>query len=173
MEPHGQIQLYLGNGKGKTTAAVGLALRSLGHGKKVVFAQFLKNQPTGEMIAFQHFKAHITFKQFGTGEFILKTPTQHDIEWAQKGLLFILDAIKNVSIDVVILDEILDALELSLLSLKEVQSIFLAKHAHVELVLTGRNAPQEILEQANLITTMSLVKHYFDSGIPARAGIEF
>ena len=166
------IQVYTGNGKGKTTASLGLALRAAGAGLKVYIGQFIKGKNYSELKALQKIK-NIKVEQFGRGCFIKKTPQQKDIELAKKGLEKIKRIVFQRIYDVVILDEINVALYLKLLELKEVVGLMRRNPKKVELILTGRNAHPEILKLADLVSEIKDVKHYFKMGVKARKGIEY
>ena len=166
------IQVYTGCGKGKTTAALGLALRALGAGKKVYLAQFIKGRCYSELTALKKFKK-IKVEQFGSGCFIKKSPTKRDLELANKGLMRVKEIIAGRKFDLVILDEINIALKLKLLTLKEVICLIKKTPAKVELVLTGRYAPKAILRVADLVSEVREVKHYYRKDVKARRGIEF
>jgi len=170
----GHIQIYTGNGKGKTTAALGLALRAAGHGKKTYIGQFLKGQDYGELHAAEKLKPWLTIAQFGRKDFIHVTenPDQEDITMAQSGLKLCLQAMLSGDFDIIILDEINVALYFKLLKLKEVESFLEQKPAAIELILTGRYAPVQLIEKADLVTEMKEIKHYYTKGIQARSGIE-
>lgn len=166
------IQVYTGNGKGKTTAALGLALRACGAGLKVYIGQFIKGKTYSELKALKKFRANLTVEQFGRGCFI-KTPGPVDKDLAQKGLKKINQIISERRFDLVILDEINAALELKLFEVKDVLGLIEKTSPETELVLTGRNAPREIIDKADLVSEIKEVKHYFKKGIKARRGIEF
>ena len=169
----GYVQIYTGNGKGKTTAAFGLALRACGADKKVFIAQFVKGKTYSEIKAAQNYLPQAEIKQYGNGYFIVKKPTDADIESAQQGLNEIKELIQSERYDLVILDEIFIALHYKLISVEAVTELITNKPANLELVLTGRYAPNEIIELADLVTEMKEVKHYYKKGVPARKGIEF
>ncbi len=166
------IQVYTGNGKGKTTAALGLALRASGAGLKVYIAQFVKKGNYGEVKSLRKIR-NIKLEQFGAGCFIKKTPTAKDFESVKAGFLKVKEIIKKKIYDVVILDEMNVALSLKLLSLKEVLEIIENSPASMELVLTGRNAPAAILKLADLVSEIKDKKHYYNKGVKARKGIEY
>jgi len=166
------IQVYTGKGKGKTTAALGLALRAVGAGKRVYIGQFIKGRDYSELKALKKFK-NIKVEQFGSGCFIIKKPKLKDILLAKNGLKRVEEIIKSKIYSVVILDEINIALALGLLNLDEVISLIKKTPRNLELVLTGRYAHPEILKIADLVSEIKEVKHYFNKGIKARRGIEF
>ncbi len=168
----GYIHIYTGNGKGKTTAALGLALRAAGAGLKVFIGQFLKSGNYSEIKAILRFSELITVEQFGGKRFIRGEITETDKKLAVKGLKRIKEIVLSGNYDLVILDEINVAMKLKLLSCREVLEVIGSKPANVEMVLTGRSAPDQIIEKADLVTEMKLIKHYFSRGIKARKGIE-
>lgn len=166
------IQVYTGNGKGKTTAALGLAVRAAMAGKRVFIGQFIKGMEYSEL-KLPKWIPEITIKQFGRDCFIRQKPTAKDIEMARKGLVFCTQILTEENHDIVILDEINVALFFDLFALEEVLELLESKAEHVELILTGRYAPREIIERADLVTEMVEVKHYYTKGVQARAGIEY
>jgi cob(I)alamin adenosyltransferase len=168
----GYIQVYTGNGKGKTTAAFGLALRAAGAGLKVFIAQFLKKRRSSEHKAFERFEDLITIKQYGTrflkkGEF-----TKSDMEATQKGFEEVKNIISSKRYDLLILDEINVAIHYKLLNLVDVIDVLKSKPEGIEVVLTGRYADEKIVEIADLVTEMKEIKHYYKKGVKARKGIE-
>jgi cob(I)alamin adenosyltransferase len=166
------IQVYTGNGKGKTTAALGLALRAAGAGLKVYIGQFIKGRRCYELKALKKLK-NIKFEQLGGGCFITRPFRRRDIFLAKKGLEKIKKIISRRIYDVVILDEINIALNLKLLRLNEVIQLIKGTPKTTELILTGRCAPPQILKIADLVSEIKEVKHYFKKGIKARKGIEY
>jgi cob(I)alamin adenosyltransferase len=168
----GYIHVYTGNGKGKTTAAFGLALRAAGNNMRVFIAQFVKGMKYSEINSLEKLKENITVKQFGRGCFIKTRPGIKDMSCAKKGYEEIKKIVRSGDYDVVILDEINIALYFKLLSLSDVLDLMQEKALHVELILTGRKAEKEIIEQADLVTEMKEVKHYYTKGVLARDGIE-
>jgi cob(I)alamin adenosyltransferase len=170
----GLVQVYTGNGKGKTSAAFGLALRALGRGLKVYVIQFIKGGfDYGELYMVEKLP-NIKLKAFGRGRFITeKPPEKKDVKLAEEALTLAEEIVKNDEYDIVILDEINVALNLSLVTLERVLKLIKNKPKHVELVLTGRYAPPEIIEIANLVTEMREIKHPFNKGYQARKGIEY
>lgn len=170
----GCVQVYTGNGKGKTTAALGLAFRAAGRGLRTYFAQFLKAQPTGEIEAARRLAPLITIEQFGREGFITVKdgPDDEDISRAEAGLARALEALLSGDYRVVVLDEINTAVHFKILAEKDVLALIDRRPAEVELVLTGRYAPASFIERADLVTDMTEVKHYFAKGVKAREGIE-
>jgi cob(I)alamin adenosyltransferase len=166
------IQVYTGNGKGKTTAALGLALRAAGAGAKVFIAQFVKGRRYSELAALKKIK-NIRLAQFGKACFIKKKPGKNDIKLARCGLEKIREIISKRSCDVLILDEINIAINLGLLDCKEVIAIIKSAPSDLEFVLTGRYARPEIIKISDLVSEIKEVKHYYAKGVKARKGIEF
>ncbi len=171
----GIIQIYTGNGKGKTTAALGLILRALGSGFKVALIQFLKNrQDTGEFKMITKKFPEIEIYQFGTGKFITKSAiTQEDREQAKNGLIKAKNLIESGKFDLIVLDEINVACFFKLLDVPEVVKLVKSKPENLELVLTGRYTPKELIEIAELVTEMKDIKHPYHNGFQARKGIEY
>ncbi len=172
----GLIQVYTGDGKGKTTAALGQGLRSCGRGLKVYMVQFLKGRDTGELHSIE--KLHPLFRIFrferDRGFFWTlseqeKRELKEDID---KGFQFIEGVVADNECDVLIIDELLGVLGNELLEIQQVLELLKKKPESMEIIMTGRNAPKEIIEAADLVTEMKEIKHYFKNGIPAREGIE-
>lgn len=169
----GYIQVYTGNGKGKTTAALGLTLRAVGAGKKVFFAQFAKGQIYSEIKAIQEYLPRVDVKQYGLECFIKNKPTQEDIDMARKGLKEVSEIIFSGNYDLVVLDEANIAIIYQLFSLEELITLLKQKPENMEIVITGRYAVPELVEIADLVTEMKEIKHYYNKGVDARLGIEF
>jgi cob(I)alamin adenosyltransferase len=169
----GLLQIYTGEGKGKTTAALGLALRALGRGLKVFMLQFLKGEDTGELHAGRLFGDNFVIQQTGLKGFIHRGKIDPaDVHRAKEAMKVAQDILSRGDYDLVILDEIIVALYFELISLSEVIHLLQARHPQVEVVLTGRYAPPELIEIADLVTEMKNIKHYYHAGVPARQGIE-
>lgn len=168
----GYIHLYTGNGKGKTTAAMGLALRAAGAGKHIFIAQFVKGMHYAELDALERIP-EIELKQYGRDCFIVKQPTQKDIEAANIGLEEISLIIAQNKYQMVILDEICIALRYHLFEIDKVLALLKTKPKEMEIVITGRYATTELYAIADLVTEMKEIKHYYNKGIKARKGIEF
>lgn len=168
----GYIQVYTGGGKGKTTAALGLALRAAGAGLKVYIGQFIKSGRYSEIEALKKLKRNIKVEQFGRGCLIKKRPMALDITLAERGINIIKDVISKGKYDVVILDEINIALYFKLIALKDIIKILKNKPKNMEIILTGRKAPKEILNLADLVTQMREIRHYYTRKVKARRGIE-
>jgi cob(I)alamin adenosyltransferase len=170
----GYIQVYTGNGKGKTTAALGLALRAAGYGLRSYVGQFLKGQAYGELAAVRKLAPLITIEQFGRKGFVHVTENadEEDIQRARSGLEKCRRAMLSGRYAIVILDEVNVALHFRLLGTKDVLDLLAQKPAGVEVVLTGRYAPPALLKRADLVTEMREKKHYYAGGVRARTGIE-
>jgi len=170
----GLVQVYTGNGKGKSSAAFGLALRAIGRGLKVYIIQFIKGGfDYGELYLVDKLP-NLTLKAFGRGKFVTtKPPEREDIKFAEEAFQLAKEVVESGEYDIVILDEINVALNLKLISLEKVLELIKRKPEHVELVLTGRYAPSQIIENADLVTEMREVKHPFNKGYEARKGIEY
>jgi len=168
----GKIHVYTGDGKGKTTAALGLSIRAAGAGLRVFIAQFIKADEYSEIKALKRFSDLITVEQFGLGGFIGGNPSSGDIEAAQKGIERVKDIISSGKYDVVVLDEANIAVKYTLFSEQDLLDIMDAKSKDLELVITGRGASKKVIEKADLVTEMKAVKHYFQKGVEARSGIE-
>ena len=168
----GCVQVYTGDGKGKTTAALGVAIRSAGYGFKTYIGQFMKGQRYGELTALRD-NNFITIEQYGDIKCIKREEvTQKDIDLAGKGLVVAFGAMLSGQYDIVVLDEINVAIWFDLLSVKQVMDFLDKRPENVEVILTGRRAPRELIEYADLVSEMKEVKHYYNQGILARNGIE-
>ena len=166
------VHIYTGDGKGKTTAAFGLALRAAGAGLKVCIFQFIKGPDQCESAILSKAK-NIKFEQCGRGLFIKGKAAGKDIDYAKKGLCDIQKRIKTGKYDMIILDEVNVALHKGLISTAEIIAMINDKPDSVELVLTGRYCPKSLYKYADLVTEMRNIKHPFDKGIKARLGIEY
>lgn len=169
----GLIQIYTGNGKGKTGAAFGLALRAIGRGLKVCIVQFIKG-------GFDYGESYIAGKlpllemaAYGRGQFVEGRPTAEDLAEAQKAFNHAKEAIYGGKFDIVILDEANVAMHLGLLPVRELIEVLRNRPPQVEVVLTGRHAPQEVIDLADLVTEMREIKHPYARGVKARKGIEY
>ncbi len=171
-EKYGYVQINTGDGKGKTTAAFGTSLRMLINGKSVFFGQFIKGMDTAELELPKYFP-NFTIKQFGKGCFVWREPDEEDIRMAHDGLIIVAEALKSGKYGLVVLDEINVAVHLGLLTADEVLAALKNRAEGTEVIMTGRHAPSEFIEYADLVTEMKKIKHYFDEGISARKGIEF
>lgn len=169
----GYIQVYTGNGKGKTTAAIGLSVRAAGAGKKVFFAQFIKGKVYSEIEAIHRFLPSITVKQYGQECFIFNAPTQDDRTAARKGFDEISKIITSGQYDIVVLDEANIAIYYNLFTSDQLIDVLKQKPEETEIIITGRYAPLELVEFVDLVTEMQEIKHYYSQGVDARVGIEF
>ncbi len=188
------VQVYTGNGKGKTTAALGLALRAAGHGFKVRIIQFMKGSTYyGELYSAEKLAPEVEIYQFGRGCriqdeirdgkakcdgcmecFVTKgNVTRTDLELAAEAYVLALKTLKGAEADVVVLDELTNAIYFDLLTTEDCIKLINSRARGVEVVITGRYAPQEIMDLADLVTEMRPIKHPFDKGIGARRGIEY
>ncbi len=168
----GYVHVYTGNGKGKTTAALGLALRAAGAGLHVYIAQFVKGMQYSELDALKRFEDRITLKQYGRTCFIRNDPAPEDIRAAREGLEEVRRLLASETYQVFILDEASIAVHYNLFSAEELVDLVASRPRNVEVVITGRNAHPKILEIADLVTEMREVKHYYAEGVDARKGIE-
>lgn len=170
----GYIQVYTGHGKGKTTAALGLALRAAGHGLHIYIAQFLKGQTYGELFSVKKLAPLIKIEQFGRRGFIhvTRNPDEEDIKRAKRGLKKCLEAMLSKKYQIIILDEINVAVYFNLLAEKEVHEFLDQKPLEVEIIMTGRFAPPSFVKRADLVTEMKEKKHYYKKGVRSRDGIE-
>ncbi|MBT4365514.1 MAG: cob(I)yrinic acid a,c-diamide adenosyltransferase [Desulfobacterales bacterium] len=168
----GYIQVYTGNGKGKTTAALGLSIRAAGAGLKVFIIQFMKMGDYSEIKALQKFPDQITIEQYGKGKFVKGKPSREDIDAAQNGLERVNAVIESSEYDVIILEEANVAVMCDLFPVEKLIDIIDKKPDNLELVITGRGAHAEIIKRADLVTEMKEIKHYYNEGVTARTGIE-
>lgn len=168
----GYVQVYTGNGKGKTTAAIGLAVRAAGAGLRTFIAQFIKNRKCSEHALLDELRDRITVKQFGKGLLLRKKPSPGDIQAAQAGYGEVKEKLLSREYDVVILDEGNVAVHYGLISAQDVLDLISLKPKDVELVITGRHASEQLMEAADLVTEMREIKHYHSRGVEARRGIE-
>ncbi len=172
----GIIQIYIGNGKGKTTAAFGQALRALGQGLNVAILQFMKNGEFGETKPLAEVYPDYKFllEQYGSGDFIgPKGPTLNDIHYAEMGIQRAKEILEKAYYDVLILDELLDTIKFNLLHEDDIESLLNLRPHKMELVLTGRDASPKIMQKAKLISRVDSIRHPYEDGISARKGIEY
>lgn len=169
----GMVHVYTGNGKGKTTAALGLALRAVGHGKRVCMLQFMKKVESGERKAARMLPL-LTIKQFGSGKFLkMGEAGKRERELAGKGMDFARDVMNGGKCDVLILDEGNVALAFGLIRKEDLIGLIKEKPGEMELVITGRYAKKEIMKMADVVTEMKEIKHPYGKGVPARKGIDW
>lgn len=173
----GCVQVYTGNGKGKTTAAVGLAVRAAGNNMKVFMVQFLKSSKTGELESAKKLDPYFKIFRFEKKRGFFWTLNDNEKlevkNEVQEAYNFCLEALVQKKCDILIMDEIMGAMSNNLVSEEQMTKLIEAKPENIELILTGRNVPQSIFDRADLITEMREVKHYYTQGVPAREGIEF
>jgi cob(I)alamin adenosyltransferase len=170
----GMVQVYTGDGKGKTTAALGLACRAVGHGYNVLIIQFIKGSiEYGELESARRLAPHLTIRPMGRGCRVSReNPDPEDVKLCREGMLYAQRAIASGEYDIVVLDEINVAVDLGLVRKEEVLRLLDERPPHVELILTGRRAAPEIMERADLVTEMKEIKHYYRKGVASRTGIE-
>jgi len=172
-EHKGMIQVYTGDGKGKTTASLGLALRAVGHGRKVIMLQFLKAQDTGERVSAQQLAPLLTIIPMGRAGFINPAkPEPEDKRMAKKALDYAKELIRLKACDILILDEVNIAVAFGLIAVEDLLAVMDSRPEEMELVLTGRNAHPKVMEKADLVTEMKNIKHYYDQGVPERISTE-
>jgi cob(I)alamin adenosyltransferase len=174
VEATGLVIVITGNGKGKTTAAFGQALRAIGQGYKVLIVQFMKGRAYGEFIAAEKYLPRLTIRRFGLDSFVMRdNPAPVDIELAKQGLEFAKKAVASGKYDMIILDEINVALDFKLILLKDVIEMIKSKAPELDLILTGRYAAKEIIRLADTVSEIKDIKHHYSAGIKDRAGIEY
>lgn len=170
----GLVQVYTGNGKGKTTASLGLVFRALGHGLRIHVMQFMKGQTVyGELESAKQFADNLTIEQVGSAKFIkqgMQTATDRGL--AQAAFARARDLVNSGDYDLIVLDELNCAVDFDLVDVADVKELIRTKPTHTELVITGRNVHPDIVELADLVTEMREIKHYFNVGQAARVGIE-
>ena len=174
------VQIYTGDGKGKTTAALGCALRMLGIGGHVMFGQFIKGRIlSSEFKILNEYSDRFRYKSFGRGRFIKGKPSEEDLKLASEGLKECKKIVQSTEYDLIVLDELNGAIGCGLFSVDEIVEFinFYKRETEdsgrcTELIITGRNAPAQLIEIADLVSEIKCVKHYFQSGVSARAGIE-
>lgn len=170
----GFVQVYTGNGKGKTTAAIGLALRAAGAGLKTYLIQFMKEYPYSELKSLEALRNQIIIEQCCGDDFVLnkQLPSEPEINKARAGLDRAMEKMLSGEYDVIVLDEVLVSIYFKLFTTDEILEFISRKPDSVELILTGRYCPQEIIDKADLVTEMKEIKHYYTKGITSRKGIE-
>jgi cob(I)alamin adenosyltransferase len=170
----GFIQIYTGNGKGKSTAAIGQAVRAAGYGLKTYIAQFMKEYPYNELISLKRLNEWITIEQFAGDDFVFRKelPNKVEMDKARRGLETAKAKMLSGKFDLIILDEILVSIHFGLFNDEEILTFIKIKPEKVELILTGRYCPDKLLEVAYLVTEMKVLKHYYLEGVLARKGIE-
>ncbi|MCP4366177.1 MAG: cob(I)yrinic acid a,c-diamide adenosyltransferase [Planctomycetes bacterium] len=172
MDKSGKVQVYTGDGKGKTTAAMGQAIRALGHGQRVLVVQFLKGRPTGEIDILRGMD-NVTVQRYGSSEFVCGDPTPEDMALAKEGFEKAVEAVMSGGYDLVILDEINILVNYKMLEVDQVLRLIKERPEGVELILTGRNAHPQVVDAADLVSEVRAVKHYYKEGVGARPGVEY
>ncbi|MGI6357360.1 MAG: cob(I)yrinic acid a,c-diamide adenosyltransferase [Bacillota bacterium] len=173
-DQQGLVMIYTGDGKGKTTAAMGLILRALGHDQRVLLVQFMKGQPTGEVAALRRFLPQVEIWRSGREEFVnADNPDEQDVRLASETMQRVMNAVVAGEYDLVVLDELNVAVDYGLVREELVLQLLSEKPASVTLVLTGRGASEAVMRVANLVSEVREVKHHWRQGIPAQPGIEF
>ena len=172
MKRVGRVQVYTGDGKGKTTAAMGQAVRALGHGHKVLIIQFLKGRSSGELGVLEKMD-NVTIERFGSSRFVCGNPTSEDTALAEKGFKKAREEVLSGHYDLVILDEINILVDYKMLDVNRVVELIKERPKGVELILTGRNVHPQVVEAADLVSEIRAVKHYYKDGIGARPGVEY
>ncbi|MDF2952798.1 MAG: ATP:corrinoid adenosyltransferase [Thermodesulfobacterium sp.] len=168
----GYIQVYTGEGKGKTTAAIGLTVRAIGAGLKVAFFQFFKAGTSSEIKIFKNFYPQLYYKNFGKEDFIRERVSPEVRDLTLKGWEEVKELVKANIYNIIVLDEITYAIKWGIVNLKEFLEVLRNKPKSLEIVITGRYAPEEIIEVADLVTEMKNIKHYYEKGVKSRKGIE-
>ncbi len=168
----GYVQVYTGNGKGKTTASLGLTMRALGAGMKVHIVQFLKQGDYSEIKALAKFGEQVTVEQYGLGKFVRGNPSEEDIEAGKKGLARVREIVTGKKADLLVIEEGNVAVMCRLFSIDELMEVIAEKPEAMEIVVTGRGAHEKLIERADLVTEMTEIKHYYKKGVNARVGIE-
>jgi len=170
----GYIHIYTGNGKGKTTAALGIALRASGCGLTTCIVQFMKGQHYSELDAVKKLEGLVTIEQFGHPTFcrITEPPDPEDVKRAGTAMSRLRELLESKACDILIADEIVTAMKFGFVSEQDVLDLMRAKPDGIELILTGRGATQSLIDAADLVTEMTEIKHYYQKGIQARCGIE-
>ena len=169
----GLIMVYTGPGKGKTTAAVGQALRALGHGYRVYMIHFMKGRDYGEFLSLENFSSATVVKA-GRDEFVKRgDPDPVDLELAKRGFAHVSEALKSGKYDIVVMDEINVAMDFGLIPVQDVVKLLKSKPSGIDVILTGRNAPAEIIDVADLASEVKEIKHHYQAGVNSRKGIEY
>jgi len=170
--PHGLVIINTGDGKGKTTAALGMAMRAVGHNLRVAFIQFIKAWSVGEHEAALRLGPSLEIFRMGRG-FVVGEPTPEHRQAAREALEFVRRCLREGQYRMVVADEILTAVGLGLLGREEVDALLGDRPSDVHLVLTGRGAWDSLIERADMVTDMRLVKHPFETGVVAQEGVEY
>lgn len=170
----GLMMVYTGNGKGKTTAALGQVFRALGHGFKVCVIQFIKGSwKYGELVAAEQFKGSLEFHVMGKGFTWKSKNIDEDIKAAREAWQFARQVIESGKFGLIVLDELTYPMKYGMLDSDEVLKVLTSRPASLHLIVTGREAPEELIEAADLVTEMKEIKHHYNAGIDAQKGVEF
>lgn len=169
---NGYVQIYTGDGKGKTSASLGLIMRASGAGLRVYLGQFIKGGDYSEIKTLREKFPNVTVEQYGISGFIKGNPTNEDIQAAEQGLQKIRQAMLSGEYDIIIADEANCAVTAGLFPVDKMITLIAEKPVHIELIITGRKTDPRLIEMADLVTEMREVKHYLNKGIAARRGIE-
>lgn len=169
---NGNIQIITGNGKGKTTSALGLAVKAVGAGKMVFIGQFLKSGKYSEINSLKKFSNQVTIEHYGLGKFVRGKPSKEDIQAGQTGFLKISQVLEQGRHDLVIIDEGNVAVKYGIIEEKSLLELFDKKPDHVHLIVTGRGATQAVINKADHVIEVKEIKHYYQKGVSARVGIE-
>jgi len=170
----GYTQIYTGEGKGKTTAAIGQTIRAAGEGYRSLIIQFMKEFPYSELKSLEKFKEFIEIEQYAGDDFVYKKelPDEKEKNKAHIGLKRVQEEFTKTNYDIIILDEVIVSINFKLIDIKDVVDLIKNKPANKELILTGRYCPKELIDLADLVTEMKEVKHYYTKGITSRKGFE-
>ncbi len=170
----GYVQIYTGNGKGKTSAALGIALRAAGAGYKTLIIQFMKKFPYSETSSLKKFSGLIAVEQWIGDKFVIKrsAPSEEELDEAKRALERAREALRGDEFDIIIMDEICVSIYFKLYDTNEILEIIKSKPDGKELILTGRYCPQELIDAADLVTEMKEIKHYYEQGVLSRKGID-
>lgn len=174
IKKQGLVMVITGNGKGKTTSAFGQALRALGHGYRVCIIQFMKGRKYGEILAAEKYLPDLTIIQSGFDSFVMRgNPAPVDVDMARQGMEKAREVIQSGEYNMVILDEINVAVDFHLIPEEKVIKLIREKPPEMDIILTGRYAPERIKELADMVSEIVEVKHHYNAGVKGRAGIEF
>ncbi len=168
------VHIYYGDGKGKTSSAMGAMLRAVGHGWKVGVVQVMKGRPSGEITAIKRFlTGYVDVYRYGRKEFVIGKPSERDRELAMKGLSRLGKMVRGRKYNMVVGDEILTAIDFRLLSVSDVVEVVKSKREDLELILTGSICPKSLMRYGDIITEFKMIKHPYYLGEPAREGVEY
>jgi len=173
-DQNGLIFLLIGDGKGKTTSALGMAMRAAGWNQPLIFIQFMKKRPYGELFSFEKLGERFEIYQMGREEHVIKgNPSDEDFEMAKRAMKMVRESMGSREYDWLFLDEAVTAIDYGLLSEDDLITLLNERPSYINIVLTGRGEPKKLIELADCVTRMQKVKHHYDKGIAARKGVEF